>query len=568
MRGKILLFVLLIILGMDQQTNAQRLKRNKLNYEYLEYPYVNLSSNSEIQITVFHHSQWVNADSYRGARSRKNLSSKYEKSEFFSPPQVSFQSKKGSVRIEIAFSELQVVSKEEAVHTIGCKIKGTKINSIKSAKKNLKQCDGYYYKIGYQLPVILRITHENHQLLFSDQLQQTLHTTFGYDSTGLTGFLKKEALKDAFEKSGLKSLDAEAHGVTLSLLFNKLNKALFFKKVEESQILYSARSRDYNYKILDEAIQRVEDFLRHNEEGKESIDLALNEWEELLEKKDLVDKNAKINWKVAAILNANLAITYMLKHNFDKAQYHSGEFKRLSALSSVTLFKERAREVHDLIQYRKEKFDAFQGLMDFDSLSSAPDILSHFLNRKNELQIERDEAKYSTFQQSQNLEESLADKGIRKGKEKEATNEEKKHNKYRDRLQFTSVQGHILYLTPWVASDLKGKSLPVEVCLLTELNELRVMNLNLNSVPDEIQALVNLTRLDLSGNRLSELPNGIENLHKLKVLNLSRNNLKDLPMGISKLTNLKKLVVKDNPMSAEYIKELKKILPKKCKVKY
>lgn len=60
----------------------------------------------------------------------------------------------------------------------------------------------------------------------------------------------------------------------------------------------------------------------------------------------------------------------------------------------------------------------------------------------------------------------------------------------------------------------------------------------------------------------------ITKLSSLKKLDLSDNQFTTIPDEIAKLANLKKLVLKGNNFSKEKIKSLKKILPKKCKLKH
>jgi Leucine-rich repeat (LRR) protein len=72
-------------------------------------------------------------------------------------------------------------------------------------------------------------------------------------------------------------------------------------------------------------------------------------------------------------------------------------------------------------------------------------------------------------------------------------------------------------------------ALPVEICKLEQLQELRVSNNILTAVPPEIQLLSNLRILGLDRNRLESIPAEIHTLHNLTHLLLRQNGLTQLP---------------------------------------
>jgi len=140
-------------------------------------------------------------------------------------------------------------------------------------------------------------------------------------------------------------------------------------------------------------------------------------------------------------------------------------------------------------------------------------------------------------------------------------------DKYKARIQYTEMQGNVLFLNNWYDKDIEGKELPKEICELTELNELRPYGLSLTAIPNEIGNLVNLKKLDLSGNTLTTIPTTTGKLTNLKVLDLANNKLETLPEEIKNLKNLQKLKLKGNNFSKVELQKLKSLLPKKCKIK-
>jgi hypothetical protein len=99
-------------------------------------------------------------------------------------------------------------------------------------------------------------------------------------------------------------------------------------------------------------------------------------------------------------------------------------------------------------------------------------------------------------------------------------------------------------------SNLKIKTLPIEVCQFTSIRHL-TMSMNLiRIVPPEIRQLTHLSSLNLLKNRISSIPCEIGNLTALTELQLSRNELRSIPKEIGKLTNLTKLDLSVNHLKA------------------
>lgn len=85
-------------------------------------------------------------------------------------------------------------------------------------------------------------------------------------------------------------------------------------------------------------------------------------------------------------------------------------------------------------------------------------------------------------------------------------------------------------------------------------NPLEVISLDLSkqklkSIPAEVFLFENLEELNLSKNRIELIPSDISKLKKLKYLNVSRNVLSSIPPEIAALTHLNTLILNQNEIT-------------------
>ncbi len=92
-------------------------------------------------------------------------------------------------------------------------------------------------------------------------------------------------------------------------------------------------------------------------------------------------------------------------------------------------------------------------------------------------------------------------------------------------------------------------TLPDAVTRLTNLTKLDLSDNQLTTLPDAVTRLTNLTTLNLTGNKLTTLPDAVTRLTNLKTLYLSSNQLTTLPDAVTRLTNLTVLFLSDNPLT-------------------
>lgn len=93
------------------------------------------------------------------------------------------------------------------------------------------------------------------------------------------------------------------------------------------------------------------------------------------------------------------------------------------------------------------------------------------------------------------------------------------------------------------------RTLPPEIALLENLEELFLDGNHLTALPKEIGSLKKLKKLSLRHNKLNTLPPEIGQLHNLEEIYLEHNELKHLPPEIGELENLRFLYIGKNYLS-------------------
>ena len=143
-------------------------------------------------------------------------------------------------------------------------------------------------------------------------------------------------------------------------------------------------------------------------------------------------------------------------------------------------------------------------------------------------------------------------------------------NPYQKYVTSSTIGGSVLLMS-MAPSPLNGfpelTELPKEMCELTELTQLSIINNSVESISPDISKMTALKRLDLSGNKLKTLPAEIGDLENLQTLRLSKNPLESIPAEIANCKNLSTLVIKGTNLTDADIAKLAEILPPKCKIK-
>jgi len=550
---------------------GQSSSNKKYSYDYLNYPETAIGTAATFNITIHSGNSDFTDKQLKGSKAKKTLRKYTADDLYFSFNDLKITSERPDINVEIAFGKFQVLNKIEKAHEIACTYKGAKLNSTKNIKKNLKMCPAVYYKVEYQLPYILKVSNQSGEVLLIKEYNKKGWDTFGYDSTGLTGFLKKEDLDAAYNKSDLVKIKRAAYLLKIANSNTTINENIFFKEVTDKFKFGTGKSSKFDYSALTTTLEKVLNAFKNESEILNTLEEANILWEKEIATANLGDKKARINRKIATSIYGNLSLSNMYLNNYEKAKEYSKEYVRLANMAVDQSISERAREIYYLIQKREKTYNINKGLVASSKTPIPSPSLNTLMNDKKTLhKFVSTEEFFTLFsKQIQAIEEQKRAKEAKKIAEaKPATpSQTSPLEKYRNRVQYSELQGNVLFLNNWYDKDIEGKDLPKEICELTELNELRPYGLSLKSIPEEIGNLVNLKKLDLSGNNLTTIPTSIGKLSNLKILDLSNNNLDELPLEIKHLQKLQKLKLKGNNFSKSELTKLKSLLPKGCKIK-
>lgn len=536
------------------------------SYAYPALPVANASSYS-LQIYVGPDTQITERDFQRNKARKKLASFVGEQTYAYSKPFLLTADDNADIMVEVAFGDFAIINKELKNTKVACKRVGAKINSMKVLKENVKMCPGFYYELTYRYPYILSITKADGEVLFMKAYDKKGTTSFGYDKSGLTGYLVQQQLDSVYQNTNPAVFSKASLIDQMARAVPKINTALFFTEVTDDFKIGSGRGGKHDYTALTALRKKVIDALEGRENVSETLREAITVWEKTIEEVDLADKKARINRKVATAIYGNLALAYLYTHQFEKVEKYVKEHQRLARMAINQEIAKRANFLSSIIRDRKARYQANPD-MRIDNPVPIDDVAAQLSNKKHGISFVTPLDKYDEFQQRISEREAVVLEEDTKEPKKEANTPENTLEKYRNRITHTSIQGYTLFLNDWYDSDLVNKALPVEICQLTELNDLRPYGLKLTSIPDEIGNLANLIRLDLSGNKLETIPASIGKLEKLKVLDISNNSLKSLPEAIKNLSSLRKLKLKGNSFSKEMQANILSWVPKKCKVKF
>lgn len=94
---------------------------------------------------------------------------------------------------------------------------------------------------------------------------------------------------------------------------------------------------------------------------------------------------------------------------------------------------------------------------------------------------------------------------------------------------------------------------PEQLCSLTHLTELTLVDQNISEIPECIKNLTNLRQLSLDDNDIKLIPNAIKELKNLIKLDLSYNKIRELPLFIKELPHLKQMFLADKELNLPHI---------------
>ncbi len=187
----------------------------------------------------------------------------------------------------------------------------------------------FFYKIMYKNPVSVNVYDKDGNVYLNEVVDNATHNkeTPKRDSNA--------ELKDYWKNNELvflQELQKNSYTSALSNAANFLNDAFGYQEKSEQARFNSAKGKKTSYPKLDQAIEIIRRALINFGDGKNQANLdkikeAIKIWEDALLEKNLKDKKARINKKIAVGIHWNCILAYSILNNFDKAEDHLVELK-------------------------------------------------------------------------------------------------------------------------------------------------------------------------------------------------------------------------------------------------
>lgn len=500
----------------------------------------------------------------------QNDRSKSVKSKYLAIPAYDLTaSNPSTVTAEFAMNDASFgTEKQKQVEAI-CKPKG---GSIKDAVK----LPTHYYEIPFTQPESYLVAKDQAgTIVYASKISEISQgiVKFGYEKCEywMEATLKKDW---AAQASSFKSKEINKHvDEVYAMAAKEAASNIYLSYVNQEFDVYSAKGKDFDYSNLDDAFEKAmatyENILNvgPNDADFKSLKDCIVVWEKELETADLEDKKARISESIAKGLHENCARAYMYMYDFDNAISHARSFQKLFG----NMHTNRTNDFDVLVaRMETQKIAATKnsGLMGdisgLNDMAKASATKTSSVTKLGSGDYDRLKTDFYLFKKDQ-----FSDVNAARKDEEAAAIASGELNPYEKYIS-PGLTGPAIMMT-MAPSALSGfpelKEFPKEMCELTQLETVLIMNNKIESVPAEIGKLTALAKLDLTGNNLKTLPPEIGQLTNLKTLKLNKNPIESLPKEIGNLENLKTLTLSGNTMDASAQAELERLLPN-CKIKF
>lgn len=555
---------------------AQGVSNKSTKIDYLEFPKLDMTSISSAQISIYPGKIAIDQNSLHkksGGLQALQDNINNVNDTYFTFKDIKNTNAAPDVKVEIAFGEFEVVSTADNSHQIPCKHKDAKLS-----KENIMECPAHYYDVTYKLPTVLIIRDKAGNVLSAEHLTDEGKTTFGYDKSGMSGYIYKPELVEAYNQPGVKNgLAKTALTDRLDELTSYVQEAFYFESLQIKLDFASGKGKDYDYTDLDAAQESAIaglEAIDKGQDGKAALQKAIDTWLKAVEAIDMSDKKARINRKIGSELYMNLAKAYFFlnepekgEENIDEAikllrfesnlnrvdegkawkrrlNRQKGQLKSIEANRAMT--KGERKEVDAFLDNArvKEKELVYPYLQTGDKYATLAAEYEAYAPAKKQ-------AENTDMKQPTNLAEALA-----------MHKEIQKNQSWEDNVQNAPNMGY--YIS--IAYSGLFEELDASIGDVTHLNTLLANNAKLKRVDPAIGKLTQLSNVNLANNQLSEIPKELSNCKELKKLNLKNNQLTSLPAELGQLSNLKSLNISGNNIPQKDIDAIQKQLPK-CKIK-
>lgn len=425
----------------------------------------------------------------------------------------------------------------------------------------------YYYQVPFSSPESYLVAKdENGNILYASKITEAGQTTekFGFDKCEywIADKLKKDwaSQKESFKSKQQKAFASKA----LESAKAEAELNVYPAYINEEFDVFTAKGKSYGYDDLDRAFDAAmgayENIAKNGPNNKafEQLKTAIAGWEKALEEFEPENKNARINKDIAKGLYENLGNAYMYMFDLENALKYARKGQALWGNFSNNRSQAWDNRVALMLK-RKRGIEANSALMgDYDAMQAK--VSASQGNGVNVKLVGTDAfAGLKQAYMKYMMEEGAAQRDAAKKEEEEAVarGDVNPYDKY---VTKSATQGKMIMMSPLMMSP-ELTEFPKEMCEITDLQQVIIMNNKIASVPAEIGNLKELNKLDLKGNQIKEIPKEIGQLAQLETLNLSNNPITSLPDEIKNCKSLKKLMLKGTNLSADEQSKLQRLLP-------
>ena len=393
------LFTTTLLLGLMGFAHSQNINDNKINFKYIQLPLIKIDGQfTNYQVLVEHDYNQANEDSLALFQARKDLAvtdferkivlyqslkdsldkvylsklATWEKNvnagllkpdgtpiDKPSPPVYPVQPAYPNVQaphLHTAFTDESVKQKialsgfEDALGGIQITIKLLPIQNIRilKTKKGTGTTTKYLYSAQYALPVAITVASPTQGIL----LETTLFTSAkSYKMADQKSQYDHQIYMLDHKAEFYTKLESHARNAALAETNNYLNNQFGYVNKSRGAEIYSVKSfKNYDYTDVTQAYTLAVQALqvvgadRDRDGAMDQLDGAIDAIKMILEESNFSDKKARINTKVTAMLQCNLAELLVWQGEYDKADAtvniakNSGEGKAKRHCYGVTNF--------------------------------------------------------------------------------------------------------------------------------------------------------------------------------------------------------------------------------------
>jgi photosystem II stability/assembly factor-like uncharacterized protein len=572
-------FLPLLLLLISFSAFSQKSTKSNFNVKHLSYPKLDIASLAQTYSLTFGSEELKTLNSILKACTAEDLkalkapnasgissATNQVSAGYFNFPYLQNSPEVGELKIALNFGDFVITSKRPKTKKISTVVDGAKV-----------KVNAFYYSIEHHVPLSLEVILGD-KTLYSQQLGlNSLENKIGYDEN----LMKQADLDEFYDKNQAdieKALEITGTIISIHAARTALENNFFFVETEARDMIYSAKGKKLDYSAIENAQSEAQngitaiDFYTKGTKTSELLSGAISTWEAELKQLDVTDKKARINKKIGAGLNYNLARAYYYLNDFDKSISHmnetisllEGDKKMESIKKTMLIQKENSAGLTAEIN-KAAVISTSNSIMTKGDINAAA-VYSVIYSKKDLFPAVIASTETAVINTTDD--NTTADNTDENTKNDDANNEEDTPTEVIDFVQDLATA----FANKETVKTIKLKkgtetSIPDEIITLTKLENLTMMQGQLNSINPLVYDMEGLLLLNFASNNITEIPPGISKLKNLQKFYISNNAIKDFPDELMTMTTLKVIMIGNVEVPSERIEALKKALPD-CKVMY